>query len=724
MALCLTLSQSMGPLGRHPAGGRNWEGFGSDPVLQAIASAETIKGIQSQGVMATAKHFVGNEQEHFRKPNEWGLPEAISSNIDDRTLHEIYAWPFAESVRAGVASVMCSYQMVNNSYACQNSKLMNGILKDEMGFQGFVQSDWLAQRGGVASALAGLDMTMPGDGLIKWDSKSLFGPHLTVAVLNESVPLNRINDMATRIVAAWYQLGQDQRESQGPNFSSWTNETRGKLHHGSPSPQKLDIVNRFVHAEDEDSVRVAREVAREGTVLLKNDDNLLPLDVSLSSLNSKTHKRVAIVGEDAGPGNGPNYCEDRACNQGTLAVGWGSGSTDFNYLIDPLSAINATFDSASVDIFAHLSNGKLTGGLQDVLNEQDLCIVFGNSDAGEGHQAWESVRADRNDLFLQKDGSALIKNTAFSCGGPTIVVIHSVGPVTLADFADIPQVNAILWANLPGQESGNALADVLFGKVDASGRLPYTLARSLKDYGPTAPVQYYPNHVIPQADFAEGLYIDYRYLDKQQIEPSFPFGFGLSYTTFEYSELEVTALKPKSRLPDARPAGLMPPAFDSVVPDPSSALFPASIRKLKKFIYPYISSVDEVRTGAYPYPDGYDALHEPSQAGGAEGGNPSLFEPHVQVQVKVENTGSRSGKDVVQVYVSLPNATIDQPIRVLRNFTKLELEPGASGVNILQLSRKDLSYWDVVEQNWVMPDGEITIAVGRSSRDLLLFGKY
>lgn len=197
------LGPAMGPLGRHPAGGRNWEGFGSDPVLQGVAAAETIRGIQSQGVVATAKHFIGNEQEHFRKSFEWGLPEALSSNIDDRTLHELYGWPFAESVRAGVGSIMCSYQMVNNSYACANSKLMNGILKDEMGFQGFVQSDWLAQRSGVASALAGLDMTMPGDGRFWMSGKSFFGEYLTLSVLNGSVPMTRINDMATRVVAAW-----------------------------------------------------------------------------------------------------------------------------------------------------------------------------------------------------------------------------------------------------------------------------------------------------------------------------------------------------------------------------------------------------------------------------------------------------------------------------------------------------------------------------------------
>lgn len=158
------LGPAMGPMGMMPAGGRNWEGFGSDPVLQGVAAAETIRGIQRNGVMATAKHFVMNEQEHYRQPHEWGTENAISSNINDRALHEVFVWPFAESVRADVASVMCAYQKVNNSYSCENSKLLNGILKDELGFQGFVQSDWLAQRSGVQSALSGLDMSMPGDG--------------------------------------------------------------------------------------------------------------------------------------------------------------------------------------------------------------------------------------------------------------------------------------------------------------------------------------------------------------------------------------------------------------------------------------------------------------------------------------------------------------------------------------------------------------------------------
>ncbi|CRK34184.1 hypothetical protein BN1723_018541, partial [Verticillium longisporum] len=141
---------------------------------------------------------------------------------------------------------MCSYNMVNNSYACDNSKLMNGLLKDEMGFQGFVMSDWLAQRSGVGSALSGLDMTMPGDGLLWEDGKSLWGSSLTRSVLNGSVPLSRLNDMVVRVVASWYQLGQDDKElypDELPNFSSWTDDKMGVLAPGSNTPQEEFEVN-------------------------------------------------------------------------------------------------------------------------------------------------------------------------------------------------------------------------------------------------------------------------------------------------------------------------------------------------------------------------------------------------------------------------------------------------------------------------------------------------
>jgi beta-glucosidase-like glycosyl hydrolase len=463
-----------------PAGGRNWEGFGSDPVLQAVGAAETIRGVQDAGVIATAKHFILNEQEHFRKSYEWGLVNAYSSNIDDRSLHELYLWPFAESVRAGVGSVMCSYQMVNNSYACHNSKLMNGILKDELGFQGFVQSDWLAQRTGVASTLAGLDMTMPGDGMAWMGGDSLWGPHLTLSVLNGSVPMSRLNDMALRTVAAWYQLGQDDAtrwpqvaDHPEPNFSSWTNDEMGLLYHGSKEGPKVKV-NKFINAQGngKDAHKdLCRQVAAEGIVLLKNEKGALPLDrdgVSRGPLPDFRFK-VAIIGEDAGPGRGANACEDRACNQGTLASGWGSGSVEFPYLITPLEELKKAFSTKNVDVSdLVMDDSKLpTGSDLTTLEEQDVCLVFINSDGGEGYLAWKDVKGDRNDLYPQKKGDQLVKTVAKSCGGgkgTTIVIVHSVGAVVVENFIDMEGVNALLFAHLPGQESGTSLVRCPGGK--------------------------------------------------------------------------------------------------------------------------------------------------------------------------------------------------------------------------------------------------------------------
>jgi beta-glucosidase len=207
----------------------------------------------------------------------------------------------------------------------------------------------------------------------------------------------------------------------------------------------------------------------------------------------------------------------------------------------------------------------------------------------------------------------------------------------------------------------------------------------------------------------------------------------LAYTTFELTELSIDSLELKSALPAPRPASLPPPFYRTDLPDASSVLFPAGIRKLKKYVYPYIDSVSEVKKGKYPYPAGYDTPQLPSQAGGAEGGNPDLFLPHVEVSVKVSNTGSRTGKEVVQLYLGFPKNVkdsasgelIDFPVRVLRNFEKIELEPGKSTIVKMELTRKDLSYWSIWQQNWVMPtEGEFTIYVGKSSRDLPLTGTY
>jgi len=208
---------ALGPMmnmGRVPAAGRNWEGFGADPFLTGVASAETIKGIQSQGVIATAKHLIGNEQEHDRGGSL--SPQIYSSDIDDKTAHEVYLWPFAESIAVGVGSIMCSYNKINQTQACQSSKVLNGMIKEELDFQGPIMSDWAALINGVQPALAGLDINMPG--FLAYGlgpqafnpvntSNSFWGSQLIQAVNNGSVSQSRVDDMVTRTMAAFFQNG-------------------------------------------------------------------------------------------------------------------------------------------------------------------------------------------------------------------------------------------------------------------------------------------------------------------------------------------------------------------------------------------------------------------------------------------------------------------------------------------------------------------------------------
>ena len=224
-----------------------------------------------------------------------------SSNVDGRTEHEIYVAPFLRSVMAGVASVMCSYNLVNGTYACENNSTMNDILKDELGFQGFVMSDWGAQHSTI-SAMTGLDMTMPGD--ITFDlNTSYFGANLMAYVENGTIPEARVDDMATRILASWYLLGQDSPDYPTTNFNSF---------------YPLDeATNEHIDVQD-DHGELVREIDRSSIVLLKNVNGALPL---------KKPRKLVLIGSDAAPAHvaGPNGFSDQGGVDGVLAIGWGSG---------------------------------------------------------------------------------------------------------------------------------------------------------------------------------------------------------------------------------------------------------------------------------------------------------------------------------------------------------------------------------------------------------------
>ena len=224
-----------------------------------------------------------------------------SSNVDDRTEHEIYLAPFLRSVMAGVASVMCSYNLVNGTYACENNHTMNGILKNELGFQGFVMSDWGAQHSTI-SAMTGLDMSMPGT-IASGSNASYFGANLTTYVQNGTIPEARVDDMATRILASWYFLGQNSQNYPTTNFNAF-------YPHDEATNEHIDVQDN--HGE------LVREIGRSSIVLLKNVDGALPL---------KKPRKLVLIGSDAAPAHvaGPNEFSDQGGVGGVLAVGWGSG---------------------------------------------------------------------------------------------------------------------------------------------------------------------------------------------------------------------------------------------------------------------------------------------------------------------------------------------------------------------------------------------------------------
>ncbi|KAJ7735027.1 beta-glucosidase [Mycena metata] len=495
---------ALGPmmnLMRASAAGRNWEGFGGDPYLSGEGAFETITGMQSSGVQATAKHYINNEQEHFR--------ETSTSNVDDRTQHELYALPFLRSVQANVAAVMCSYNQINSSFACENNKMLTGVLKQEYGFQGYVMSDWWATHS-TLGINAGLDMTMPGD-ISASSGTTYFGANLTSAVNAGSVTQARINDMATRILAAWYLLGQDSGYP-AVNFDAWNNAA---------------AFNQHINVQSTHGTLI-RQIDAASTVLLKNTNGALPL---------KAPKTIAIVGNGAANSSrGANGYTDRGGDDGVLGLGWGSGTANFPYLISPLDAITSRAATDGTVVSSSTSDTDLTGA-KTAATGKDVAFVFITADSGEGYITVEGNAGDRNSLSAWHSGDALVAAVA-AANKNTVVVVNSVGPINMEAWVSNTNVTAIVSIGVPGQEAGHGLVDVLYGAYNPSGRLPYTIGKSINDY--SAQVVFNQAGAITPIPYTEGLFIDYRHFDQAAITPRFEFGFGLSYTTFSYSGLTIS----------------------------------------------------------------------------------------------------------------------------------------------------------------------------------------
>lgn len=613
---------------------------------------ETINGAQKAGVQATAKHFIANEQEVQRNPSYDAdgniVQEAVSSNLDDRTMHELYLWPFANAVRANVASIMCSYNRINGSYGCENSKTLNGLLKTELGFQGYVMSDWGGTHSGVPGILAGQDMDMPGGlgpyGMIA-TGNSHFGRNITAAVNNGTLAESRVDDMIVRIMTPYFALGQDHGfptvDPSSADLNTFSPRSTWLTKFNLTGPSSRDV--RGDHAA------LIRKQGAAAIVLLKNEKLALPL---------KAPKSIAVFGNDAGEETMGSYSM-RNFEYGTLGAGGGSGTGRFTYLVSPLEAIKERAAQDKALVQAWLNNTLIATTDVTTLwvpKTPDVCLVF--------LKTWAEEGGDRTSLNNDWHGNEVVSSVAAKCSN-TVVVTHSSG-VNILPFADHPNVTAILAAHYPGQESGNSIVDVLYGAVNPSGRLPYTIALNASDYNAPPTTAVSTTGIDDwQSWFSERLEIDYRHFDAHNISVRYPFGFGLSYTTFALSDLQTKAA---SKQP--------------------IAAVPAAVQKTQP------------------------------------GGNPALWETLYTVTATVRNTGRVAGAAVPQLYVTLPpSAPTGTPPRQLRGFDKIALKAGQSQTVSFALMRRDLSYWDVGRQDWVIPAGEIGVSVGFSSRDLKLVGK-
>ncbi|KAK4172400.1 family 3 putative glycoside hydrolase [Triangularia setosa] len=476
----ILLGPVVGPAGRVVSGGRNWEGFASDPYLSGVLVSETVKGVQGVGDIASTKHFVDNEQETNRNPG--GGVEAVLSNIDNRTELEIYL------------CIMCSFQRQD----------ANGLLKTKLGFRGGVVSDWRAQHAGVATSEAGMDMAMPNGGDF-WSS------HLKDAIKNGTMP--------------------ESLPSPGIGM-----------------PKDLTKPHRIVDARNSSFKSTLFDGAVKGHVLVKNIRNALPL---------KTPKLLSIYGYSAknpdenNPTDGLSpwlmgsgsfdYQEFGAgffgwsgatpgttgiVLNGTLYSRGGSGATSHSLTISPYDAIVHQASKDDIALFWDFHNGKPA-----VDPASTAYLVIGN--------AWAAEGADRPGLRDDYTDD-LILHVASQCSN-TAVIFHNVGIRLVEESIDHPNVTAVIFAHLLGQASGKALVSILHGKENPSGKLPYTVARNESDYGvmlrPDEPEGIFKK--LPQSNFTEGVFVDYRHFDENKIKPRFEFGFGLSYTTFGYGNFAV-----------------------------------------------------------------------------------------------------------------------------------------------------------------------------------------
>ena len=467
-------------IGREPRDGRTFETKGEDPILAGKISAAHLEGVESQHVIADIKHFAFNDQETGRT--------TANAIIDDRGGRESDLLAFEIGVTdAKVQSVMCGYNLTNGAYNCENPYLLTQVLKTGWNFPGYVMSDWEATHSTVAAANAGLDQEEP---------DQIYFSQLPAAITAGQVPQSRLDNMAHRVLRAMFEDGL------------------------FDYPQTLQPIPAAADAA------IAQQVEENGAVLLKNANGQLPLSAAITS--------IAIIGSHADTGvlsgggsaqvqpvGGPALVDGTPCPPCWAQMIWDPSS--------PMQAIQAMAPNAKVQF----DDGTDAGGAASLAASSQVAIVFVNN--------WESEGMDLASLNLTDaahgvDQDALV--SAVAAANPhTIVVIESGGAVVMPW---LDQVDAVLEAWFPGQSGGPAIADLLFGKTNPSGKLPITFPASVAQL-PRPNIPQPPDGSTPfDVNYTEGFNVGYKWYDAQDLTPLFPFGFGLSYTTFSFTNAALT----------------------------------------------------------------------------------------------------------------------------------------------------------------------------------------
>jgi beta-glucosidase len=465
---------------REPRNGRNFEYGGEDPLLAGIMVGEQIRGIQSNNVISTLKHFAFNDQETGRFHHDTRISEPAARMSD------LLAFQIALE-RGDPGSVMCSYNRVRGDYACESDWLLNKVLKKDWGFKGYVMSDWGATHSTIPAALRGLDQQSGWP----FDKSPYFKEALQEAVENGHVPQARLDDMVHRIVRTMFK--------------------HGLMEH--PVRIEADKIDFSAHA------KISQADAEEGVVLLKNEKGLLPL--------ANSYKTIAIIGGHADVGVLSGGGSAQVYPVGGMPVP-NEGPSEFPgpIVYFPSSPMKALATRLNAKFVYH--NGKDAGAAARLAAASDLAIVFANQ--------WTAESVDQADLSLPNGQDAVIAAVA-KANPKTLVVLQTGSPVTMPW---VGAVGAVVEAWYPGSLGGEAIARVLTGEVDASGRLPVTFPASESQL----PHSKLDGTDVPKdtrflIDYdIEGAAVGYKWFEKKSIKPLFAFGHGLSYTSFTYSALK------------------------------------------------------------------------------------------------------------------------------------------------------------------------------------------